>query len=102
MGQAWICTGPLFLPQRDPSSGKVMVKYEVIGRNHVSVPTHFFKVILYESHGGYFMESYMLPNTVIPNDKPLSMFRVDPEVIERAAGIILFNRLPRNQIKLIK
>ena len=42
--QAWICTGPLFLPQRDHTSGKLFVKYEVIGRNHVSVPTHFFKI----------------------------------------------------------
>ena len=100
--QAWICTGPLFLPQRDPSNGKLFVKYEVIGHNHVSVPTHFFKIILYEVKGAYYMESFMMPNSVIPNEKPLNQFRIDPEVVERSAGIILFNSLPRNQIKVIK
>ena len=29
---------------RMESDGKLYVKYEVIGKNHVSVPTHFFKV----------------------------------------------------------
>ena len=35
----------LFRPDK---SGRLYVSYEVIGRNMVSVPTHFFKVIAYQ------------------------------------------------------
>uniref|UniRef100_A0A8C6YEE9 Endonuclease n=1 Tax=Naja naja TaxID=35670 RepID=A0A8C6YEE9_NAJNA len=40
----YVCTGPLFLPRMEPD-GKMYVKYQVIGRNHVAVPTHFFKLL---------------------------------------------------------
>ena len=33
---------------RPDKSGRLYVSYEVIGRNMVSVPTHFFKVIAYQ------------------------------------------------------
>ncbi|KAG7214273.1 hypothetical protein INR49_007513 [Caranx melampygus] len=39
----YVCTGPLYLPRRE-TDGKLYVRYQVIGRNHVAVPTHFFKV----------------------------------------------------------
>ena len=39
----YVVTGPLYLPRQEPD-GKMYVKYQVIGRNQVSVPTHFFKV----------------------------------------------------------
>ena len=29
---------------RQEADGKLYVRYQVIGRNHVAVPTHFFKV----------------------------------------------------------
>ena len=32
---------------RTKESGKKYVKYEVIGHNLVSVPTHFFKIVAY-------------------------------------------------------
>ena len=50
-GEVWVCTGPLFLPARDSASGKLFIKHEVIGKSHVSVPTHFFKAILYRPQG---------------------------------------------------
>lgn len=31
---------------RQEADGKLYVRYQVIGRNHVAVPTHFFKVSL--------------------------------------------------------
>lgn len=39
----YVCTGPLYLPKLE-SDGALYVKYKVIGRNNVAVPTHFFKV----------------------------------------------------------
>uniref|UniRef100_A0ABI0P382 Endonuclease n=1 Tax=Bos taurus TaxID=9913 RepID=A0ABI0P382_BOVIN len=46
----YVCTGPLFLP-RTEADGKSYVKYQVIGKNHVAVPTHFFKVLILEAAG---------------------------------------------------
>ena len=38
---------------------------QVIGKNQVAVPTHFFKVLLYETAPGSFeLESFLLPNDV--------------------------------------
>ena len=40
--------------------------FQVIGANHVSVPTHFFKVIVGETDTHSLeMEAYVLPNQVI-------------------------------------
>ncbi|KAJ0069071.1 hypothetical protein NL108_017343, partial [Boleophthalmus pectinirostris] len=41
-GVVFVVTGPLFLP-RPQSDGRLHVSYPVLGRNHVAVPTHFFK-----------------------------------------------------------
>ncbi|KAF1742272.1 hypothetical protein MXB_204 [Myxobolus squamalis] len=41
--ELYACSGMLFVPNKD---AKPVVTYEVIGQNRVSVPTHFFKVIL--------------------------------------------------------
>lgn len=37
-----------FVP-REEADGKLYVRYQVVGQNHVAVPTHFFKVTLSES-----------------------------------------------------
>ncbi|GIX88987.1 endonuclease G, mitochondrial [Caerostris extrusa] len=61
----YVCTGPLYFPRME-SDGKKYIKYQVIGRNNVAVPTHFFKVIAYEKEGSLFdIESYVIPNQTI-------------------------------------
>lgn len=97
----WICTGPLYLPQRDPVSKKNYVKYEVIGEHNVAVPTHFFKVALCEKQGTYSLYSYVLPNAPCDNATPLKSYMVPIDAIERAAGFLLFDKVPRNKIKMI-
>ncbi|XP_066293493.1 endonuclease G, mitochondrial-like [Branchiostoma lanceolatum] len=97
----YVCTGPLYLPRKEPD-GKMYVKYEVIGRNHVAVPTHFFKVIACETNKGeLILESYVMPNDKIDNNVPLKNFLVPVESIERASGLLLFDRIPRNAFKAI-
>jgi len=94
----YICTGPLYLP-KSGEDGKMYVKYEVIGSNHVSVPTHFFKVIVGETEDKHLeMESYVLPNQVIPDETPLDTFRVPVDSVERAAGLLFFDRLSRDKL----
>jgi endonuclease G, mitochondrial len=67
-------------------SGKKYVKYEVIGANDVSVPTHYFKIVF--SSEGSLLESYIVPNEPIAAEVPLKDFMTTIEKIERASGIV--------------
>eukprot|EP00124_Ichthyophonus_hoferi_P005317 Ihof_evm2s739 gene=Ihof_evmTU2s739 len=81
MTQSWdnvyVCTGPLYLPTIT-EDGKNYVKFEVVGKDHVAVPTHFYKVVLMEKDNEATMQiqAYILPNVVIPDDAPLDQYKV--------------------------
>lgn len=78
------------------------VKYQVIGQNHVAVPTHFFKVIVAENYKQELsLESYVMPNQPIDDQIPLSSFQVSPETVERAAGLLFFDKLSIDKLKTI-
>ncbi|KAM4020862.1 endonuclease G, mitochondrial [Anomaloglossus baeobatrachus] len=84
----YVCTGPLFLP-RTEADGKTYVKYQVIGDNHVAVPTHFFKVVVLEKHNGELeLRPYVMPNCPVDEKIPLERFLVPIETIERASGLL--------------
>ncbi|XP_045890904.1 endonuclease G, mitochondrial [Micropterus dolomieu] len=85
----YVCTGPLYLPRQE-DDGKLYVRYQVLGRNHVAVPTHFFKVLILEQADGRGVElrSYVLPNEPIDEKVPLERFLVPIETIERASGLL--------------
>ncbi|KAM6431439.1 endonuclease G, mitochondrial [Liasis olivaceus] len=84
----YVCTGPLFLPRME-ADGKMYVKYQVIGENHVAVPTHFFKVLILEKPNGEVeLRSYVMPNTPVDEKIPLERFLVPIESIERASGLL--------------
>jgi len=97
----YCCTGPLYLPRKE-ANGKTYIKYEVIGANHVAVPTHFFKVIVCEAPNGELeMEAYVMPNQKIDDATQLANFQVPPESIERAAGLLFFDNVSRSKINKI-
>lgn len=98
----YVCTGPLYLPKKDVD-GKMYVKYQVIGENNVAVPTHFFKIIVgeFETTKDLEMEAYVLPNEAIPDHVAIHSFQMPPDAIERAAGLLFFDKLSRNRIKKI-
>lgn len=100
-------------PLRQEADGKLYVRYQVIGRNHVAVPTHFFKVsvplrargwlvperlsqslhlqvlILEKADGsGVELRSYVLPNEPVGEKLPLEHFLVPVEMVERASGLL--------------
>lgn len=53
------------------------MRYEVIGANHVAVPTHFYKVIVGETNDGKLdMEAFVMPNAPIDDNTPLTNFQV--------------------------
>uniref|UniRef100_A0A8C8DIG7 Endonuclease n=1 Tax=Oryzias sinensis TaxID=183150 RepID=A0A8C8DIG7_9TELE len=85
----YVCTGPLYLPRKE-ANGNLYVRYQVIGRNHVAVPTHFFKVLILEQADGRGVElrSYVLPNEPVDEQIPLESFLVPIETIERASGLL--------------
>jgi endonuclease G len=57
----------------------------------VSVPTHFFKVILLEADDGTLcVGAFVLPNEPIDPDTPLSQFIADIDGVECAAGLRIF------------
>ncbi|KAF2836874.1 hypothetical protein M501DRAFT_938893 [Patellaria atrata CBS 101060] len=97
-----IVTGPLYLPKREPD-GKWRVSYEVIGSPpNIAVPTHFYKVIFAEdgmAGGNVALGAFVLPNTHIANDKPLSDFEIPLEGLERASGLEFAEKLPLNRRK---
>ncbi|KAA0714301.1 Endonuclease G, mitochondrial [Triplophysa tibetana] len=84
----FVCTGPLYLPRHEPD-GKMYVKYQVVGTNHVAVPTHFFKVVILEKQrGDVELRSYVMPNMPVEEKIPLERFLVPIESIERASGLL--------------
>lgn len=96
----YCCTGPLYLPRME-ADGKNYVKYQVIGQNNVAVPTHFFKIVVMENETRDLeLDAFVLPNEEIPDSTPLDNFRVPPESVERAAGLLFFDRINRD--KLVK
>jgi len=98
----YVCTGPLYLP-RLGEDGKNYVKYQVIGQNNVAVPTHFFKVIVgeHESTKDLELEAYVLPNEPIPDHVALHTFQVPPDSVERAAGLLFFDKISRSKLRKI-
>uniref|UniRef100_A0A6M2DV22 Endonuclease n=1 Tax=Xenopsylla cheopis TaxID=163159 RepID=A0A6M2DV22_XENCH len=94
----YCCTGPLYLPKKD-ADGKTYIKYEVIGANSVAVPTHFYKIVVCEtSDNNIEMEAYVMPNAVIDDNTPLEVFQVPPESIERAAGLLFFDKMTQTRL----
>uniref|UniRef100_T1J8W2 DNA/RNA non-specific endonuclease domain-containing protein n=1 Tax=Strigamia maritima TaxID=126957 RepID=T1J8W2_STRMM len=84
----YVFTGPLFIPQTEYNT-----KYQVIGPNHVAVPTHFFKVIICEPSikGNKGLACYIMPNMHIADCCPLKAFRVRLQDLQEKAGILFFN-----------
>ncbi|KAI9308903.1 hypothetical protein BJ944DRAFT_246160 [Cunninghamella echinulata] len=89
----YVFTGPLYLPHQE-ADGKFYVKYQVIGNPpNVSVPTHFYKVIMTEKNGKFSVGAFVLPNQPIPDDTPLEAFKVPLDAVERGTGLLFFDRM---------
>ncbi|XP_042193385.1 endonuclease G, mitochondrial [Callorhinchus milii] len=99
----YVCTGPLFLPRAE-SDGKMYVKYQVIGKNNIAVPTHMFKVLILEKYNGEIeLRSYVMPNQPVDPDTRLDHFLVPIESIERASGLLFVSNIMKqtNNVKVI-
>jgi len=92
----YVCTGPVFRPipaeGEDEKDPKKFVKcFDVLGDGEVSVPTHFFKVIVIETHDGQLeLESYMFANSGDDAGGDLKDFLTPLCQIEHHTGLIFF------------
>lgn len=98
----YVVTGPLYLPMK-ARDGNLYVTYRVLGRNHVSVPTHYFKVFLVEGKDNKLaLEAFLMPNESRMENVDLDDYRVPLDrldIIERASGVIFFDQLFREKIE---
>ena len=62
-------------------------------KTHQVTITHMFYLSL---------QSYILPNQPINEKTPLHMFQVPTDTIEKASGLIVFDKVPRHNIKQIR
>ena len=81
-------TGPLYLSKKE-RNGRRYVKYEVIGKHQVAVPTHFFLLLFVEPPNGKMLtKAYILPNKAIEPSTPLKKFSASVQEIESTSGVM--------------
>eukprot|EP00818_Percolomonas_sp_WS_P003680 CAMPEP_0117446112 /NCGR_PEP_ID=MMETSP0759-20121206/6157_1 /TAXON_ID=63605 /ORGANISM="Percolomonas cosmopolitus, Strain WS" /LENGTH=447 /DNA_ID=CAMNT_0005238337 /DNA_START=211 /DNA_END=1554 /DNA_ORIENTATION=- len=104
-----VMSGPLFLPQQrevkdfrgNPKTEEIM-QYKLIGKKHVAVPTHLFKVVLCEPHpesgiDKKLLAAFVVPNEDIPSSKKLVDFQVPPSFIEERSGLHIYPLLKERE-----
>ena len=90
------------LNYRREADDKLYVKFEVIGKNHVAVPTHFFKVILAETADNDLeLMTFVMPNQELPEKIELKSYLVPLDSVERASGLQIFNSLPKDRLRKV-
>ena len=83
-------SGPLYL-QKNQQDGKHYALYQLIGKNEVAVPSHFFR-ILYTAPGKG-PEIYIFPNEEINSATPLKSFSVSQKEFTKLSGITIPNKI---------
>ena len=89
-GTLTIITGPVFAVDGN------QVSYQVIGENHVAVPTHFYKIVV-DANSSNNIEAlaFMLPNEKLSGHH-YSDFLTTIDEIEKATGLDFLSALPAN------
>ncbi|KAF9198024.1 nuclease, partial [Podila verticillata] len=80
------------------------MQYEVIGHPpNVSVPTHFYKVIpaIKGSNSPFSIGAFAMPNEALDNSALLTNISMLLETIEKAAGIVFFEKVDREVGKVV-
>jgi endonuclease G, mitochondrial len=93
-------TGPLFWDPRedDPSTAKGYVNYDWIG-DHVSVPTHLYKIVVARKpdHSGWEAIAFVVANKALDKSTDWSAFIKPVSWIQKRAGITFFPKLPASE-----
>jgi endonuclease G len=93
-------TGPLFWDPRedDPSTARGYVNYNWIG-NHVSVPTHIYKIVIARrpDRSGWEAVAFVVDNKAHERSTDWSAFITPVAWIQKRAGIAFFPNLPSTE-----
>lgn len=73
------------------TAGVLSPKLKTIGKEEVSVPNYFYKILLDNSNGKYKMIAFLVPSK--KSDKPIYNFVVSVDSIEKMTGIDFFPKL---------
>ncbi|XP_075684802.1 nuclease EXOG, mitochondrial [Rhinoderma darwinii] len=95
----WIVSGPLTLPVQH-EDGKKNVRYQVIGKDDVAVPTHLFKVILArkkQSEETLAEGAFVVPNIPISFQHQLPEYQVPLEKLEKMSGLVFFPQVAKSK-----
>uniref|UniRef100_A0AC35UC64 RING-type E3 ubiquitin transferase n=1 Tax=Rhabditophanes sp. KR3021 TaxID=114890 RepID=A0AC35UC64_9BILA len=98
---ALVLTGPLFIPIPVIRDNKThyQMNYKLISRGKIAVPTHYFKIILWENHNlSLEYNSFLMPNIAIYSND-IGDYETNITRIEKIAGFTVFPRLQRNLTK---
>lgn len=73
------------------TGGVLQPSLKTIGKEEVSVPNYFYKILLDNSNGQYRMIAFLVPSK--KSDQPLYAFAVSVDSIEKMTGIDFFPKL---------
>lgn len=93
---AWIITGPIFWDQDEESVATAdgFIEHPVIGENAVSVPTHFYKIVVGKTAGEKLIAvAFVMENRAHPNSAPLTDFIASIDWIEERTGLNFMPKL---------
>lgn len=76
-----VISGPAYLPENGE------MRYPVIGKSGVWVPTHFYKVVQVNEKGKSRQMAYLVPNRPIHHQTPLEKYEVTVQQVESATGL---------------
>jgi endonuclease G, mitochondrial len=88
-GEVWVVTGGmLYDPKEDnPKTADGWIKYVVIGRDGVAIPTHFYKIVARKESGHWIGIGFVLENRKYPRPYDFTKFITPLREIEARTGI---------------
>ncbi len=86
-----IYTGNLFLDDR----GTPVAPVQRLGGHRVAVPTHCYKIVLFDHPGGRVeIFAFLFRNHFEVEERPLSAYQVSVDELERLSGVDFFPQRP--------
>lgn len=98
-GAVWVLTGPMFYDPAEEARATAdgAVEYTVIGAGEVSVPTHYFKIVVREEDGALKAAAFVFEHKKHPSGVDLAKHLVSIDWVEARTGLDFMPDLPPEQ-----
>lgn len=97
--RVWVIAGPLYAPEKLPKPGKKVdgleIRIKLIGKRHISVPTHLYKAILVQKGDEVKLYAYIVPNKDVSQEFLLKKYAVSTDTVEYWSGLDFWSNLGR-------